>query len=174
MIPLSELLNRLGYDESSHYHPTDNPVYPETAHLFRAAQDAGVAGIYVFETSPGSEQRLLPARPVVYVAEAQDESQAREIHRSLWNLNYAPFLIVRLPNQIRIYTGFKYSQKTDEGLLGKAEHLQQLLELLTDFNADAIDSGRIWKSKYAKELDPNERVDKHLLKNLEALGKALK
>ncbi|MFN8454826.1 MAG: DNA methyltransferase [Anaerolineae bacterium] len=173
MIPLSDLVYRLGY-KYPHYLSTDNPLKPETAHLFRAAQDAGVAGIYVFETSPGSEQRLLAPRPVVYVAEAQGESKAREIHRSLWNLNYAPFLIVRLPNQIRIYTGFKYSHKTDEGLLGKAEHLQQLLDLLTDFKADAIDSGRIWKSEYAKELDPNERVDKHLLKNLQALGKALK
>lgn len=175
MIPVDELLNRLGYDKSPHYLLTNNPPNPETAHLFRAAQDAGVVGIYVFETSPGSEQRLLPARPIVYVAKANDEDGATQIHRSLWNLGYAPFLIIRLPNQIKIYTGFKYSSENrNEGLLGETENISQLLDLLKDFEAESIDTGRIWKSEHAKTLDPDQRVDKRLLKNLEQLGNALK
>lgn len=175
MIPLSELLDRLGYAESPHYLPTNNPPNSETAHLFRAAQDAGVLGIYIFETSPSSDQRLLPARPIVYVAKATDEDEATRIHRSLWNLGYAPFLIIRLPNQIKIYTGFKYSSEDrDEGLLGEAKHVNQLLDLLKDFEAESIDTGRIWKSEYAEKLDSDQRVDKRLLKNLEQLGNALK
>jgi len=177
MIPLSELLDKLGYDKSRNYRPTDGPLEPETAYLFRAARDAGVSGIYVFEASPGFEQKVLPARPAIYFAEADGEEEARQIHRSLWNLSYAPFLIVRLPHQIRIYTGFNYSEESEgEGLLCvcEARHLKQLRDLLADFTADSIDTGRIWKSKYAKQLDPNQRVDKRLLKNLEQLGQVLK
>ncbi len=175
MIALTELLNRLGYDKSPNYRPTDGPLEPETAHLFRAARDVNVHGIYVFETSADSTQRILPARPAVHVAEALNEEQARQIHRSLWNLSYAPFLIVRLPHQIRIYTGFDYSQESpEEGLLGFTAEPDRLPRLLRDFTSDAVDTGHIWESKYAKKLDPNQRVDKRLLSNLEQLGRALK
>lgn len=175
MIPLSELLSRLGYDKSRNYRPTNDPPGPETAHLFRAARDAGVSGIYTFETRPGSEQKVLSARPAVYVSEASSEKEARQIHRSSWNLGYAPFLIVRLPHQIRIYTGFDYSEESEEdGLLGQAKRLERLQDLLADFTADSIDTGRVWKSDFARKLDPNQRVDKRLLKNLEQLGQALR
>ena len=174
MIELNELLEKLGYNESSHYRHTDGPLDLETAHLFRAARDAGVNGVYVFEVSPSSTNRLLAPRPAVYVAKAHSEEVAREIHRSLWNLGYAPFLIILLPNQIRIYTGFSYSEESKEqGLLDKAEKLEQLVELLNDFKASSIDTGFIWKSKYSKALDQDQRVDKRLLQNLEQLGKAL-
>ena len=176
MIPLSDLLNRLGYDESPYYRRTDDDLLQlETAHLFRAAREADVNGIYVFETSPGSKQKLLPSRPAVYVAESNTENEARQIHRRLWNLGFAPFLIVRLPHQIRIYTGFNFSQENKEdGLLDKAEDQNQLQDILTNLAADSIDAGRIWKSKYAEKLNPNQRVDKRLLKSLEQLGQVLK
>ncbi|MCZ6679116.1 MAG: N-6 DNA methylase, partial [Candidatus Poribacteria bacterium] len=178
MISLGELLNSLGYDGSSHYHRIDDsPPEFETAYLFRVTRDIGVSGIYVFEASPRKGQRLLPARPAVYVAEAETVEEAREIHRILWNLSYAPFLIIKLPQQIRIYTGFNYSPQSEkEGLLDEIDvkRLNQLNEILTDFHAASIDTGRIWKSKHAQKLDPRQRVDRHLLKNLKKLGNALK
>ena len=48
-------------------------------------------------------------------AEAVTVAEAKQIHRSLWNLGYAPFLIVRLPDQIRVYTGFNYEEKNENG-----------------------------------------------------------
>jgi len=174
MIELSDLLNRLGYDISLHYRQTDGPVDLETAHLFRAARDAGVSGIYVFEASPSTEHKLLSPRPVVYVAQANTDEEARQIHRSLWNLGYAPFLVILLPNQVRIYTGFNYSEESEEqGLLEKANNLEQLVDLLSDFKAYSIDTGLIWESRYYREIDQDQRVDRRLLKNLEQLGEAL-
>ncbi len=111
MIELNDLLEELDYNQSPYYRRTDGPLELETAHLFRAASDAGVNGVYVFETSPSSANRLLAPRPAVYVAKVNTEEGARGIHRSLWNLGYAPFLIVLLPKQVRIYTGFNYSQE---------------------------------------------------------------
>lgn len=175
MIALDELLKRLGYDESPYYRSTEGLLEPETAHLFRAARTTGVQGIYVFEASPGTTQKLLSERPAVYVAEATNEAEARSIHRKLWNLGYAPFFIICLPDQIRIYTGFDYSESSESrGLLVQAERLNQLNDVLYDFRAASIDTGQIWKSPYARELNPNQRVNKRLLRNLEALGKALK
>jgi hypothetical protein len=79
-----------------------------TEHLFRAAKKAGVQGAYVFQTSP-SEKKILPPRPAVYVAEAKTRDEAREIHQRLWNLGNAPFIVILLPNEIRVYTGFDFS-----------------------------------------------------------------
>lgn len=99
---LSTLLKELDYEQSPHYRSYVSDFEPETAHLFRAAHNAGVSGIYVFQTSPATSQKFTVDRPAVYIAQAEDPEQARSIHRSLWNLGYAPYLIVLLPNQIRI------------------------------------------------------------------------
>jgi len=175
MITLNELENRLGYDRSSHYHRTEGePPDIETAHLFRVSREVGVRGIYTFEASLGQKPKLLPARPAVYVAEAETHEEARLIHKSLWNLSYAPFIIIHLPDQIRVYTGFSYAYDSDEdGLITEISTSKRLKQLREILQATSIDTGQIWKSEYAKELKPEQRVDEHLLRNLKKLGAAL-
>ena len=172
---LSTLLKKLDYEQSPHYRSHVGEFEPETAHLFRAARDAGVSGIYVFQASPAISQKVIVDRPAVYIAQARDLKHAQNIHRSLWNLCYAPYLIVLLPQQVRVYTGFKYSEKDpNKGFLDEFP-LNDLRLLLAEFSSEAIDTGRIWqKGKYKNQLDEQERVDKRLLKNLRQLGKELK
>jgi len=172
---LSTLLHELNYEQSSHYRSNISEFGSETAHLFRAAHDAGVSGIYVFEASPNISQKVVADRPAVYIAQAENAEQARRIHRSLWNLGYAPFLIVLLPHQVRIYTGFDYSEEdTKKGLLDEFP-LNDIRLLLAEFSSEAIDTGRIWqKSKYKNQLDQQQRVDNRLLRNLRQLGKELR
>jgi Eco57I restriction-modification methylase len=172
---LSTLIQELDYEQSAHYRSRVTEFEPETAHLFRAASDAGVSGIYVFQASPATSQKVVADRPAVYVAQAKDLEQARNIHRSLWNLGYAPYLIVLLPHQVRVYTGFKYSEEEPEkGLLDEFP-LNDLRQLLTEFSSEAIDTGRIWqKGKYREKIDQQQRVDKRLLRNLRQLGEELK
>ncbi|MDM8528675.1 N-6 DNA methylase [Anaerolineales bacterium HSG24] len=178
MPTIEQLEEKLGYNKSSHYYSTETfPPHFETAHLFRTAKKIGVRGIYTFQTSPASQKNLLPPRPAVYVAEAKDEDHARQIHRGLWNLNYAPFLIIALPNQIKIYTGFDYAvqntknDKSDEvGLLHPLKKIDDVV--LTKFNHESIDAGYIWHD-YAEDINPKNRVDERLLANLDELGKVL-
>ena len=49
--------------------------------------------------------------PIVYVCQADDETQAGEIHRLVWNQDIAPFLIVVTPQTIRLYSGFLYEHE---------------------------------------------------------------
>jgi hypothetical protein len=177
MLGLHDLLVELNYDQSLYYRRKESDFEPETVHLFRAAReirvDGYVDGIYVFETSPYNSNGILPAQPAVYVATAKTEKAAREIHRSLWNLCYAPFLIITLPHQIRIYTGFDYSPESESvGILELIDTTERL-QLLADFAALAVDSRQIWRSEYGKGLNPNQRVDKRLLQNLQQLGDVL-
>jgi hypothetical protein len=172
---LSTLLKELDYEQSPHYRSHVSKFEPETAHLFRAASDAGVSGIYVFQASPAISQKVIVDRPAIYIAQAEDLAHARSIHRSLWNLGYAPYLIVLLPHQVRVYTGFKYSEEDpNKGFLDEIP-LNDLRLLLAEFSSEAIDTGRIWqKGKYKNQLDQQQRVDKRLLGNLRQLGGVLK
>lgn len=168
-----QVLTVLGYAESPNYHVISDLRHPITAHLFRAAGEAGVEGAYLFRTSPDDE--ILPPRPAVYIAEAKTPEDAREIHRSIWNLGNTPFLIVVLPSQIRVYTGFDYDRRDEKKGLVKLIDLVKSIDLgevLSDYTADAIDSGRLWASQ-AQHLKPDNRLDVHLLRNLRKLEEVL-
>ncbi|WP_236579857.1 class I SAM-dependent DNA methyltransferase [Pseudanabaena sp. lw0831] len=150
-----------------------------TEHLFRAAKKVdGVRGAYLFQTSP-PEQKTLPPRPAVYVAEAKTKDEARKIHQRLWNLGNAPFLIILLPNEIRVYTGFDFSLGNEKkGLVNEIQDIAKLTfenirEKLVDFGSVSIDSGKIWKTQ-SENISTKNRVDMHLLTNLEKLEKRLK
>jgi len=174
-MPLAEVLNALNYSQSPYYLKTENTHEPEVASLFRAAHNAGVDGIYVFH-SKSEKNTFSSVRPAVFVAEAKTSEDARAIHRSLWNLSQAPFLIVVLPDHIRVYTGFDYS-RTNESV-GNIESpialdKNSILEQLADFCAEAINTGQLWRNR-SQHLKPDKRVDQRLLKNLSQLGKFLR
>src|SRR6266704_2443406 len=143
-MPLAELLDALDYSQYPQYYlKTDAEHPPDIAPLFRAANEIGVDGIYVFQSSP-REQNILSVRPAVYVAEAQTPEQARTIHRHLWNLGQAPFVIIVLPDHIRVYTGFDYSRESEQdGLIVERVELDEysIRDRLADFCAESINTG---------------------------------
>jgi hypothetical protein len=171
---LTEVLDALDYSQSPYYLKTGQKSEPAIASLFRSAHSAGVDGIYVFQSS-SEKENTFSVKPAVYVAEAQTPEEARSIHRSLWNLGQTPFLIVVLPNHIRVYTGFDYSQKDESAGIVEEVALttQSILENLKDFSAEAINNGHVWQ-KRAEYLKPEKRVDQRLLKNLQMLGTFLR
>jgi len=172
---LEEVLDALDYSQSPYYLKTNQNREPEVASLFRAAQSTGVDGIYVFQSS-SEKNTTFSVRPAVYVAEAQTPEEAQVIHRNLWNLAQAPFLIVVLPDHIRVYTGFDYSREDDR--VGTVEprvalDRNSILEQLADFCAEAINNGQLWHNR-SNYLKPDKRVDRRLLKNLSRLGQFLR
>ncbi|HVB24014.1 MAG TPA: N-6 DNA methylase [Ktedonobacteraceae bacterium] len=174
-MPLAEVLDALDYSQSPYYLKTGHKREPAVASLFRAAYDAGVDGIYVFQSS-SENKTAFSVRPAVYVAEAQTPEDARIIHRNLWNLGQAPFLIVVLPNHIRVYTGFDYSQENDGvGIVEPQVGLDRnsILEQLADFCAEAINNGQLWRQR-SRHLKLERRVDQRLLRNLSTMGEFLR
>ncbi|GJD21136.1 hypothetical protein RIVM261_060920 [Rivularia sp. IAM M-261] len=169
---LEQLLNILDYAQSPNYYSTSAEQDISTQHIYSAAKKAGVKGVYVIHTSPSSNE-ILPPQPVVYVAEAQTVEAAKIIHRKLWNLGAAPFLLVLLPNQIRVYTGFNYSSENEnKGLIDSIEpNILDIRSKLKYIFAESIDSGSIWKTQ-AKHIS-KERINTHLLNSIEKLTEYL-
>lgn len=182
-IDIEAILNAFGYLRSDGNWVTPADADQRLAHYYRLAQRVGedigngaeVIGSYVYQTSLRND--LTPPRPAVFVARAESDQDAREIHRRIWCLGDCPFVIVVTPNLVRIYSGFDYSRNEPtravilnepvESVLGR-----QLPKSVQPFHADSINRGDIWQSQ-AKYLGSDTRVDYQLLTSLKNLSRIL-
>jgi hypothetical protein len=174
---LDNLLIELGYRRSPFYREAFEHADTSITHLLRDARRAHVCGSYFIRTS-GDDTGAARERPAVHVAEAGTPDEARKIHRQLWNQGTTPFLLVSLPGQVRVYTGFAYDGTDDtvgqvEGPLdGTSLSLGEIAERLNFLRAESIDSGDIWRTKGA-HLTKDKRVDRLLLRTLRSLSQHL-
>jgi hypothetical protein len=174
---LDKLLTELGYSESEFYRSNLETPDISVAHLLRDAKRAHVSGSYFIRTTAGGSG-VSRERPAVHVAEAKTPHEARQIHKQLWNQGTTPFLLVSLPNQIRVYSAFAYEEANEKvGLVEKpleltALSLHDVAKRLEFLRADSIDSGEIWRTK-GKHLTKEKRVDRLLLGTLRSLSKRL-
>ena len=114
--------------------------------------------------------------PVVYVCEARDEAAARRIHRLVWNQDIAPFLLVRTPHGIRLYSGFEFPRddaSSDAGLLMPLVRFNEIADRLAAFTAEGIDSGEVWR-QWGRRVRPDARVYWKLLESLRHLDRWLR
>lgn len=171
---LDQALNQLGYsDASSGYagDPDELCQDPAYGHLYRrAAQRCGLQGVYLLRRS---ERKT--GVPAVYVCQAENDGQARKIHRSVWNQDTVPLLIVVSPTFIRLYNGFDSGTETQRGLLKEVDQsgLSRLNEALGSLTARSIDSGRVWEDWGAVRRH-DQRLEGRFLKNLRGLDEVLR
>ena len=132
------LIKALDYSESPRFvTPETLDILPdgELAFAFRRLMEPGsngnrqtsgrLHGAYLLQEKPGS-----PAVPVIYVIETKTDTEAKSIHRAVWNQNLAPFLIVVSPSIVRLYPGFAYQHGKDEPLRTVAANTSAALEAL--------------------------------------------
>ncbi|MFA5897527.1 MAG: N-6 DNA methylase [Hyphomicrobium sp.] len=179
---MSELLEALEYDKSPSFLSSDLLRSPsEHAHIFRRAlKSFDLRGAYVVQGSPVKDR--LVTVPVVYVAEAESIERADRIHRQVWNENIVPFLIVKLPTHLRLYSGFSFAHAPSQsdllppgkqaGVLEASIGLGDVLKRLAEFRASSIDDGTIWRVR-GHQLQTEDKVDRRLLRNLRELGEWL-
>ena len=171
--PTATLIDFLGYKHSSAFLQGDSlNQHPGYSYVFRRAQqDCGLQGVYTLRDQ--SSDSLVP---LVYICDAEDETQAQQIHKKVWNQNTVPFLFVVTPRSIRLYSGFRYEKPNDlnsEQVLAKLLDVTlKTLEELSSFKADAIDQGQIWQ-QWGSEVTPETRVDWALLEQLKQLSEWL-
>ncbi len=108
-----------------------------------------------------------PDVPVVYVCRADSEQKAREIHKSVWNQNVVPFLVVVSPRWVRLYPGFRFeaSEDPNHAALAAIDNFGRVASALAPLRAGSVDSGDLWK-EWGTHVAPESRVDWRLLKDL--------
>lgn len=191
-ILLQTALHALGFLEASGFNPRYYPLetfesLPSASHFSRVARrisasihdDSGNAlqGAYFL----GSEiNKSEPPKPIVFVARATTEEDARSIHENLWNLGSIAFIIIILPWEIRVCTGFDYDRdKTSQGVLDQIyveqaglflDQIALVSEVLRKYSAEAVDDGSIWsRLQESDRFNYENRVDKRLLRSLRQL-----
>jgi len=170
-----QVIEKLGYSESPAFLQGERlREHHGYSFLFRQAEGedrCNLKGVYTLAPpdEAGSNRSLTP---VVYVCEADNEAQAKEIHQRVWNQNIVPFLIVVTRKNVRLYSGFECERnKSDQNrVLQIARTANEVLNKLSAFTSEAIDSGDIW-DRY--KVRTESRVDRHLLKNLNNLSEKL-
>ena len=146
-----DLLDALEYpSRSSFVAASTRSVAPEHAHIFRRAVDSChlVGG---FSLKPPRNSRSSESTPVVFVVEASSDEEADTLHRRIWNQNITPFVLVRTPEHLRLYSGFEYApaineQNFQKGLLKGLIRFDEVLTRLADFRASAIEDGSLWRN----------------------------
>ena len=180
MISVSKLIQELGYEKSPNFLAGQSlSQIPSFAHVFRRTEQyCGLAGVYALRQNDSRLDGSLT--PVVYVCEAASEEDARKVHRHVWNQDVVPFVVVRTPQNVRVYSGFGYPDATNRPARTESHILDEALSaneiasaLLPVFHADRIDDGTLWREK-GRYVVPEMRVDWRLLDNLERLGQVLR
>jgi hypothetical protein len=191
VISVAELIGELGYQGSPNFVTGDElGRVPGYGHIFRRAQQprkdgetsCGLRGVYTLRQRTGEDPSLCEGSltPVVYVCEAASEDDAKKIHRLVWNQDVVPFLIVRTPQNVHVYSGFGYrddeagKQRSAPRILRDTIQAQEIASrLLPSFSADRIDDGTLWRDK-GRFVTPDMRVDWRLLDRLKDLGQILR
>jgi len=174
---LAEFLDRLGYSESSAFlRPQQNAfrIDPDFGHIFRqAAKTLALQGVYTLRSDIAHHS---PSVPIVYVCEADSEQEANDFHRLIWNQDVVPFVLIYTPLGVTLYSGFRHQRRRNGdtvGILQALKDFTQIDQLVGDFSADAINSGRLWQRR-AKAVTPAYRLNWKLLNNLRSVDSALR
>jgi hypothetical protein len=172
---LSTLIGTLGYSTSGNFFRTGTVAFeraPDIGHILRIAarrRACRLEGVYSLRPFNGEGSVV----PVVYICEADNLTAADEIHRLVWNQDIVPFLLVRTPAGLRLYSGFRCNETgtgTHEGILEPLIQFNEIADKLADFRAGSIDSGALWRNR-GGDVQPDKRVYWSLLDNLKQLAK---
>jgi hypothetical protein len=171
---LAGILDTLGYTASGNYLQRGTVAFdraPDIGHILRAAagrRACRLEGVYTLRPFHNEGSPV----PVVYVCEADDFAAADEIHKLVWNQDIVPFLLVRTPSGLRLYSGFMRDDpggSKRDGVLEPLIQFNEVADRLAEFRADAIDSGEIWQRR-GDDVQPDRRVYWSLLENLKQLA----
>lgn len=138
---------------------------PQQHALRRAFSQLEVDGIFCQDQSP-----------VIYFKEVDDFQPAKiaELHKRFWNHGIAPILALISPDEVQVYSGFLRPNTSESESTQPAGLVQQLARVADELESFliSVSTGEFFR-KHAKSFDPQQRVDRDLLRNLKAARKKL-
>lgn len=176
---LISFFDRLGYSDSPHFlrkGSAELRTAPDFGHIFRKAtpKPCYLEGVYTLRRT--HESKTEPLVPVVYVCSAESDEAADKVHELVWNQDVVPFILVHSRRGVSLYSGFRcqpLKNGLERGVLRALTQFNEVSELVESFNADAIDSGKLWRD-WGQHVTPETRIDWKLLGNLRKLDSWLR
>ncbi len=113
----------------------------------------------------------LEKMPIIYFRQVEqiEPGEVVRLHRLFWNQGVAPILVLIAPDQVHVYSGLtlpadiRSAGAQDHGLV---EHLNRGGDQLRAFIL-SVESGEYFHI-HRRSFDPRQRVDRDLLRNLQA------
>lgn len=160
---LASLSALLGYDSAVSFVRSPDKLHPSVhgAAVEQAFGLIGVWGALTLQVSAGSPL----SRPIVYMAAADNEEHAIQIHRRVWSQGIAPVLMIVKSDAVEIRNGFMAPS-----LDGSCESLpwnEDLPKRLEKFHVSRIASSLFWKDFDASSQNA---VDASLVTSIEQLN----
>lgn len=142
-------------------------IVPQAHALRRAFDDLDLDGISCLDNTP-----------LIYFKEVPriDPAEVWELHRTFWNQGLAPVLVLITPRDVHIYSGLAKPPAVGENVesgnrfVDKLDRIRQAAEIRQ--LVISVESGEFFRL-HAKSFDRERRVDRELLKNLEAARERL-
>lgn len=142
-------------------------IVPQAHALRRAFDDLDLDGISCLDNTP-----------LIYFKEVPriDPAEVWELHRTFWNQGLAPVLVLITPRDVHIYSGLAKPPGVGESVesgnrfVDKLDRIRQAAEIRQ--LVISVESGEFFRL-HAKSFDRERRVDRELLKNLEAARERL-
>jgi hypothetical protein len=133
---------------------------PQPHALRRAFEQLGIHGVLCQERSP-----------VIYFRQVKkiEPADIINLHRSFWNQGIAPILVIIAPDEVHVYSGLVPPAEalSEAGQApGFVETLSRVQDQLRSFLL-SVESGEYFHV-HRRSFDPRKRVDRELLRNLQA------
>jgi Eco57I restriction-modification methylase len=113
--------------------------------------------------------------PIIYFRRLEQikPGEVATLHRLFWNQGVAPILVLIAPDQVHVYSGLA-EPILDQDLDGRAGFVETLRRVTRELQSFilAVESGEYFRS-HRKSFDPQQRVDRNLLRNLRSARERL-
>ncbi len=187
-ITLERLLVQAGFKEEDRLAPgligplevdSDPDIYIRYGPLLNATAEGTPFGDLVYEVP--SDIDGVAGTPCICFKVLDEVTPAaiNSIRMQVWNHGRVPTLWIISPDGVRIYDSFARPQKEDNEdsnshLLEELTQIGNRLQGIDDFHKSKFDTGEFWQSGKGRDIEPEQRVDSALLRDLLDTREALK
>jgi len=133
---------------------------------------------FIYEV-PGPTE-VVPGTPCIYFKfmDSPSPDAIARLRSKIWNHGRIPTLWIIAPDSVKIYDSFARPQEddqqsTDNHLLGELQRIGGVVKNIGEFHKSKFDTGEFWRTGKGSSIDPSQRVDYALLRDLSTTEKFL-
>ncbi|MCY3749484.1 MAG: N-6 DNA methylase [Chloroflexi bacterium] len=166
----SDRLNTGLVDAQSAHNDVDS--YLRYAGLFQQIESTSQSPDLIYQSSTPDETPAIPCGYIKVISHPSPQLIAK-LRAQIWNHGRLPTLWVITTDSVRVYDSFARPHEQDrhdsnQHLLGELRLIGDRLDNIHNFHRRQLDTGVFWQLGPGSHIDPRQRVDQSLLRDLRA------